>query len=136
MVSFCIDGHIWYHRKGVSALRNQVEGKPDLSGLNSVSTRPHSIRVDASSVNLNSLGNFKTAKVNNNTSTCCQIIGILSATALKNIVDARAQSAPFLTQFNPLRTDNTCVGWLNLGSTRFRIKWVECGLAISEFNLG
>ena len=44
---------------GVSALRNrlrQVEGKLDLSGLNSVSTRPYSIRVDASSVDLNSLG--------------------------------------------------------------------------------
>ena len=41
---------------GVSALRNRVEGKLDLSGLNSVSTRPHSIRVDASSVDLNSLG--------------------------------------------------------------------------------
>ena len=61
----------------------RVEGKPDLSGLNSVSTRPHSIRVDVSSVNLNSLGYFKTAKANNNTSACCQIISILSATALE-----------------------------------------------------
>ena len=59
------------------------EGKPDLYGLNSVSTRPHSIRVDASSVNLNSLDYFKAAKVNDNTSTCCQIIGILIATALE-----------------------------------------------------
>ena len=62
----------------------RVEGKPDPSRLNSVSTRPHSqIQVDASSVNLNSLGYSKTAKANDNTSACCQIIGILSATALE-----------------------------------------------------
>ena len=61
----------------------RVEGKADLSGLNSVSTHLHSIQVDASSVNLNSLGYFKTAKENDNTSACCQIIGILSATALE-----------------------------------------------------
>ena len=60
-----------------------VEAKPDLSGLNSVSIRPHLIRVDTSSVNLNSLGYFKTAKANDNTSACCQIIGLLSATALE-----------------------------------------------------
>ena len=61
----------------------RVEGKADLSGLNSVSTHLHSIQVDASSVNLNSLGYFKTAKANDNMSACCQIIGILSATALE-----------------------------------------------------
>ena len=83
----------------------QVEGKPDLSGLNSVSTRPHSIRVDASSVNLNSLGYFKTAKANDNTSTCCQIIGILSATALKKrswcTRTKRAILDPVSTHFEP-----------------------------------
>ena len=114
----------------------RVEGKPDLFGLNSVSTHPHSIRVDASSVNLNSLGNFKTAKANNNTSACCQIIGILSATALEKrswcTRTKRAILDPVSTHLNP----HTYVGWLNLGSTRFRKKWVECGLAISEFNPG
>ena len=49
----------------------RVEGKLDLSGLNSVSPRPHSIQVYASSENLNSLGYFKTDKANDNTSACC-----------------------------------------------------------------
>ena len=95
----------------------QVEGKPDLSGLNSVSTHPHSIRVDVSSVNLNSLGYFKTAKANNNTSTCCQIIGILNATTLKK------------------RHWCTCTkhAILDLVSTHFEPTYV-CGLAEPEFN--
>ena len=130
------------HRKSIKACPHyetglmRVEGKLDLSRLNSVSTRPHLIRVDASSLNLNSLGYLKTAKENDNTSACCQIIGILSATAIENVLDARAQSAPFLTQFQPTSNPHTYVGWLNPGSTRFRKKWVECGLAISEFNPG
>ena len=113
-----------------------VEGKPDLSGLNSGSTRPLSIQVDASSENLNSLGYFKMAKANDNTCACCQIIGILSATALEKrswcTRTKRTILDPVSTHLNP----HTYVGWLNLGSTRFRKKWVECGLAISEFNPG
>ena len=54
----------------------------------------------------------------------------------KNVLDARARSAPFLTQLQPTLNPHTYVGWLNPGSTRFRKKWVECGLAISEFNPG
>ena len=83
----------------------RVQGKLDLSRLNSVSTHPHSIRVDVSSVNLNSLGYFKTAKANNNMSTCCQIIGILSATALeKRSWCTRTKHAildPVATHFEP-----------------------------------
>ena len=100
----------------------RVEGKPDLSGLNSVSTRPHMIQVNASSVNLNSLGYFKMAKANDNTSACCQIIGILSATALENVLDARARSVPFLAQFQPTSNPHMYVGWLNPGSTWFHKK--------------
>ena len=95
----------------------RVEAKPDLSGLNLVSTRPHSIRVDASSVNLNSLGYFKTAKANNNTSACCQIIGILSATALEK----RSWC---------MRTKRTI---LDPVSTHFEPTYV-CGLAEPGFN--
>ena len=54
----------------------------------------------------------------------------------KNVLDARARSMPFLTQFQPTSNPQMYVGWLNPGSTQFRKKWVECGLAISEFNLG
>ena len=54
----------------------------------------------------------------------------------KYVLDARARSTPFLTQFQPTSNPHTYVGWLNPGSTRFRKKWVECGLAISEFNPG
>ena len=105
-------------------------------GWNSGSTRPHSIRVDASSENLNSLGYFKTAKANDNTCACCQIIGILSATALEKCSwctrTMRAILDPVSTHLNP----HAYVGWLKPGSTRFRKKWVECGLAIFEFNPG
>ena len=54
----------------------------------------------------------------------------------KNVLDARTWSAPFLTQFQPTSNPHTYVGWLNPGSTQFHKKWVECGLAISEFNPG
>ena len=102
----------------------QVEGKPDLSGLNSGSTRPYTIWVDASSENLNSLGYFKTAKANDNTCACCQIISILRALEKRSWCTRtkRAIFDPVSTHLNP----HTYVGWLNPGSTRFRKKWVEC----------
>ena len=54
----------------------------------------------------------------------------------KNVLDVRTRSVPFLTQFQPTSNPHMYVGWLNPGSTLFRKEWVECGLVISEFNLG
>ena len=121
----------------MSALWNRVEGKPDLSGLNLVSTHPHSIQVDASSVNLNSLGYFKTAKANDNTSTCCQIIGMLSATALEKyswcMRTKRAILDPVSTRFEPTYVCGLAEPGLNpvsqkVGWVRTRNILVQSGL--------
>ena len=111
----------------------RIEGKPGWIPLAHVRTQSGLMRVQRT------WKVWATSRWLKRTTTRVPVARLLVYSVLqrsKNVLGARARSAPFLTQFQPTSNPHTYVGWLNPGSTRFRKKWVECGLAISEFNLG